>query len=456
MITIGFPPPTAGGTEAYVEGLISSLRKMGHECEVLYLQAVPAKDGAEIDVEQREYEGTRIHVIRVNQELLGSGRLSQNPYTRDLIVKRFVSVAEFSKPDLVHFHPLHLGIHAFVMEQLRQRGLPVLMTYHIPTLTCMRGDLLRFGKVPCNGKIDIQRCAACVWHAKGIPKVLAQPFAFIARQMRFFERFSGTSKFATFISIPSQVAEIWQAWTKAAESCDWMVAVSSWVQDLMKINGVDQERLAFSRQGLRLNVMVPSVKIREETLRLGYLGRISPLKGIATLLEVLEGIPVGLKVEFEFIVAGSWEALSKESPDLTRRLEGLCQRDPRISLKTGLPKESLGAALASWDAMVVPSLWLETGPMVIYEAFSVQTPVIGSRRGGIAELIEEGKNGFLFEAGSVPQLRELLLRFIQNPSELRELRSGIPPPRTFDEVANEMIGLYEGMLRERKKMGARR
>jgi len=49
---------------------------------------------------------------------------------------------------------------------------------------------------------------------------------------------------------------------------------------------------------------------------------------------------------------------------------------------------------AKWDAMVVPSLWLESGPQVIYEAFAVKTPILGSRLGGIAELCVKERPGF--------------------------------------------------------------
>ena len=55
--------------------------------------------------------------------------------------------------------------------------------------------------------------------------------------------------------------------------------------------------------------------------------------------------------------------------------------------------------------VIVPSEWYENNPLTILEAYSHGKPVIGSRIGGIPEIIVEGKTGFLFEAGNQAQLK---------------------------------------------------
>ncbi len=51
--------------------------------------------------------------------------------------------------------------------------------------------------------------------------------------------------------------------------------------------------------------------------------------------------------------------------------------------------------LASYDATVVPSQWLETGPLIVLESFAAGTPVIGSNLGGVAELVSHDRDGWL-------------------------------------------------------------
>ena len=65
------------------------------------------------------------------------------------------------------------------------------------------------------------------------------------------------------------------------------------------------------------------------------------------------------------------------------------------------------------DLLVVPSVWYENTPFVILESLAAGTPVIASDLGGLSELIEVGRNGFVFKAGDSADLREKLARFVE-------------------------------------------
>ena len=56
----------------------------------------------------------------------------------------------------------------------------------------------------------------------------------------------------------------------------------------------------------------------------------------------------------------------------------------------------------------VPSEWYENNPMTIVEAYSLGVPVIGARIGGIPEIVEEGRTGFLFRSGSIESLSAVI------------------------------------------------
>jgi len=72
---------------------------------------------------------------------------------------------------------------------------------------------------------------------------------------------------------------------------------------------------------------------------------------------------------------------------------------------------------------------------VIYEAFAVKTPILGSRLGGIAELVREGETGFLCAPNSVNELATLLRRFVESPAELRVCEAISRRLRTTSDVA---------------------
>ena len=56
--------------------------------------------------------------------------------------------------------------------------------------------------------------------------------------------------------------------------------------------------------------------------------------------------------------------------------------------------------------MALPSEWYENNPLSVIESLCLGTPVLGAKTGGIPELIEEGKNGMLFESRNVEDLKE--------------------------------------------------
>ena len=95
---------------------------------------------------------------------------------------------------------------------------------------------------------------------------------------------------------------------------------------------------------------------------------------------------------------------------------------------------------------MVPPIWYDNAPQVVFEALATKTPVIGSNIGGIPDFIKDGKNGFLFEAGNVEELKNKMAIIMENPSLINELRSEIQPMKTMEFHAKEMIDLYRAVL----------
>ena len=99
---------------------------------------------------------------------------------------------------------------------------------------------------------------------------------------------------------------------------------------------------------------------------------------------------------------------------------------------------SVTQAMRGCDLVAIPSQLLETGPLVVYEAFAAGVPVIGSRLGGIAELVTDGIDGLLVEAddpdawsaaiSSLAAGRGTVARLLASPP------ASPPPPRNRDSI----------------------
>ena len=85
--------------------------------------------------------------------------------------------------------------------------------------------------------------------------------------------------------------------------------------------------------------------------------------------------------------------------------------------------------MARVDWVVVPSIWWETGPLTVLEAFQHGRPVICSDIGGMAEKVTDGVNGLALPPRRRRQLADVIERAAATPGLWEELRRGIPPCR---------------------------
>jgi len=98
------------------------------------------------------------------------------------------------------------------------------------------------------------------------------------------------------------------------------------------------------------------------------------------------------------------------------------------------------------DWVVVPSLWWENAPLVILESFRHRKPVIAADIGGMAELVQHGRNGLLFRRGDAGDLARIMSRAATEEGLWSSLRGGIAPVATMTDVAAAHARLYAQLL----------
>lgn len=136
-----------------------------------------------------------------------------------------------------------------------------------------------------------------------------------------------------------------------------------------------------------------------QAIRFGYIGRIAPTKGVETLIDAAK-LAMSSGPAFEVLIGGDGDEAYIDS--LKRRARGL----PVRFLGRVKPEDFY----TQLDWTVVPSLWDEPLARVIFESFCHSVPVIGSSTGGTPELVQEGRNGHLFEAGNAHQLADIMAK----------------------------------------------
>src|SRR5262249_47807235 len=175
-------------------------------------------------------------------------------------------------------------------------------------------------------------------------------------------------------------------------------------------------------------------------LRLGYFGRLDRTKGVDLLIEALRLVPdAKVRLDVYGVIQLGSEAYAAE-------LNCAAAADQRVSMHPALPSDRVVDTMRACDAVAVPSRWLETGPLVVLESFAAGTPVIGTRLGGISELVTDGLDGMLVAPDDPVAWSLAIAELASDTDRLSRLRAGVRPPRTMDEVAREMASLYCAVL----------
>lgn len=140
-----------------------------------------------------------------------------------------------------------------------------------------------------------------------------------------------------------------------------------------------------------------------------FVGRLSPEKGVEVLLDAWRRLPG----ETTLRIVG-------DGP-LADRVAEAASRDKRIQWSGRKTARQVGQILGHARCVVLPSICYETFGRTVIEAYCKGTPVIASGQGAIAELVDEGQTGYLFEMGSTSQLIECLRR-LDSPEVCRRMR----------------------------------
>jgi glycosyltransferase involved in cell wall biosynthesis len=431
-----FFPDAVGGTEVYVDGLAREQQTFGDRVIV----AAPGERDARYS----------LRGLRVRRFAIGSASTdAREVYSQDndVAARHFGRLLDDEGDiDLVHLHALSSGVSPKLVYEAKCRGLPVVFSYHTPTVSCARGTLLRWGVEPCDGTLHVGDCAGCTLHGLGLPRLAS---SCIAHMPQSIGRVMGNRRLGgrcwTALRMTELIGLRHRAVRNLWNDVDHVVALCDWTRDLLLRNGLPEDKVTVSRQGLCRfrGIMAPPEGEPPASglpIRAAYAGRLNPHKGVHILIEALRRIPTApLHLDIYGIAQASSDWAYKAG------LETLAEGDSRICFRNPLQSDQVVGMLRQYDFLAVPSRWLETGPMVILEAFAAGVPVIGSNLGGIAELVTENVDGLLV-GRSAEAWRQLFRRICDEPGLVRALRPGVQPPRTIREAAVEMRQLYKQIL----------
>jgi glycosyltransferase involved in cell wall biosynthesis len=424
-------PWTPGGKQVYCLALARDLTAAGVENRIAIHQHPEEKE----PVGFFRHEGISVSVLPL---LPGHGsRRATFTRTYDPL-PGFADLLDEFQPDLVHFHDQTGGASVSHLRAVAARGCRTVLSYHAAEQSCPQRELLREGRIPCDGEVRPRRCTLCRMTVNGVPRPL--------RELAALMEWPGIDPWSDSplgrVLTARRVTRLFRdALREQIRLTDAVICLAEWCLEVWRRNGCPEDKLHLIRIGgpERYAGNLPVKFPARKPLRLVCSGRCVPHKGFQVLVDAVQLLPADFPVEVSFLWASRLEDHARE---LSRQIEGDARFLPPRSVR---PKEVL-SVLAEMDLAIVPSVWLEIGPLTVLDAFAAGLPVIGSRLGGIAELVRDGVDGLLFTPGNAPELASCIRGLVENPGRLGELTGNVRSLRTSGEVAADHLVLYRNLL----------
>lgn len=386
FISSFYNPDTIGGAEIVVQNLSESFSKMGHEVKVFSLGKENNLDKVNNIIVDRTKSELYNLILNKKQKqtLINKIKLHKNKIYNHHISNRIANKIKEYNPDIVNIHNIPI-ISPLIFKKIKKISphIPIVSTLHDYWPICYRNTLLNKNNklIKKLGVINILR------------KNIIETFL----------------KYADAIVSPSQcLSNKIQDHTNINKSLFHVIS-----------NGVDLINNDISMEN--------SVK---ENINFLFLGQLEYHKGIITLLDAIKNIK---NTNCTFNIGGNGSLINYVKQDKNINYLGHISGKEKINMF----KQS--------DVLIIPSEWYENNPLVILEGFQYGLLIVGSNIGGISELVDDSKNGFLYDMGNSSQLSEKIDYICNNPQILNLFKLNAFK-KGQEYTLNKMLSKYEKLF----------
>lgn len=436
MISPVFLPRHFGGAEVWMAGVAQELRRQGNRVSVFTSEIADPVSHRRVAISDDLWEGLPVRRIHYDKAQTGA----PPPWYDTLNVAVGNAVGEYlsqTKPDVVHLTCGH-RLSASPLIAAKSLRYPVLVTLVDHWYICPITTLLRPAGNLCTGRKTGVECLGCLSQRSRVHRLISR---WPQKAVKILTRANAT--IGGGVALPSlalmrAVDQRNRVLGRALGGADLVLAPSRSLLDAHLSSGiVRRERARFRPHGVDLSYASRGRSKSPATrLRIGFTGHLLPGKGAHLLVQALHFIPNEVPVDLSI-----WGSLDRDA-EYGRELVALAAEDRRIRFRGPFKNQDIGEILQEIDVVAVPSIWVEASPLVVLEALAAQTPVLGARAGGIADLIEHDQNGLLFERGNAFDLARQITRLVNDPGLLAHLAAHSGSVPTVADDAAALVELY--------------
>jgi glycosyltransferase involved in cell wall biosynthesis len=225
---------------------------------------------------------------------------------------------------------------------------------------------------------------------------------------------------------------------------DAFISPSIFLKDKLIEFGMDSEKIFVLPNFVRITDSGGKFNSFEPSVDGIYFGSLIPEKGVEVFIRSLVGLKNGtFRIVGEGYMRNVLETIVRDE---------IPAGGPSIKFVGHLDAEELRKEISISLMVIIPSIWYENAPMAVLEAFSQGKPVLGSRLGGIIELIKEGETGYLFQPGNPNDLREKMGFLLKDRAKAFEMGQ---KARMWVRMERAPERYYERLLEIYQKIGVK-
>ena len=285
------------------------------------------------------------------------------------------------QPDVVHFHNTLPLMSPSCYYAARSQGAAVVQTLHNYRLLCPKATFFRDNRI-CEDCLDKRVKWPAIKH--GCYRDSRAASAAVTAMLTFHSTL-GTYR----------------------KAIDAYIACSEFTREKMIEGGYPGERIHYKPNFVPDD---PGVGANAGGYPM-YLGRLSPDKGISTLVDAWEQLP---DTPLQVVGKGPVQEL----------IEGLTRRHSRVKHETWVSEPRLGQLLGDAAFLILPTMNYEGFPKVIVEAYAHGVPVVASDIGAMAKVVVDGETGRHVKYGDAEDLARVVRELMQDPEQLARLQRG--------------------------------
>lgn len=223
------------------------------------------------------------------------------------------------------------------------------------------------------------------------------------------------------------------------QHASYRISATKFLKKLFEINGFSDINII--KFGTDYSNVRPNIKMyfKDSDITIGYLSSLMPHKGAHILLDAFMNADMNnirLKIYGDYL----------NQTHYYEQLKKIVNGNKNVKFCGEYKYEKMADIFDGIDLMIVPSIWWENSPLVLLGALAHKVPAIVPNLGGMTEVIENGKNGFTYDAGDVESLVNVIRKIGNNPTILNDIKNNIQCPPRIEEEAFEYEKIYSNLI----------